>query len=862
MRATAFPRLIVLCLLLVSAAIAVGQPYGLDVREPIGSLLNNTMPGLPSGQVSAGGWTTVPAFPNLSFTNPVVLLAEPRTNRLFVCSREGLIHYFENNPAATNKTTFLDLRARTQGYDDCGLLGMAFHPDFNLTGSTNRRYFYVYYSYSPSPLIPSGSKRPPSNTRSYNRLSRFTVPEGSAVADPNSELVLINQFDVNLWHNGGGLFFGTDGFLYLSNGDGGSNDDGSNHSQRINFGLFSGVLRIDVDQDPTRSHPIRRQPQGSTLPAGWPPTYSSNYFIPNDNPWVNPDGSVLEEFWAIGLRSPHRMTMDPITGQIWNGDVGKDGREEVNLIVRGGNYQWAYNEGTIAGPKIAPETIIGTNQPPIYEYPHADNNACVIGGYVYRGSEHPQLYGKYIFGDNFSTRIWAMTYNPGAAPTVELLCSRPSGQNYAGLSSFGVDLNNEIYICQMGSPGQIRKLARSGTPSPQPPALLSQTGAFTNLAMLAPRSGLIPYEVNSPLWSDNAFKQRWIAVPNNGAPYTTNEQVAFAPTGEWSFPTGTIFIKHFELPINDNNASVRKRLETRFLVHATNGAYYGVTYKWRNDNSDADLLTNGLSENITITTATGTRTQTWYYPSQQDCLSCHTTTAGFVLGVKTRQLNGEFTFPLTGRTDNQLRTWNHLGMFAPAIQETSITNYDRLVTVTNLTATIEHRVRSYLDANCAHCHRPLGARANFDARFDTPLVDQNIVSGPVNDSLGISDAREIAPGSLEKSIMHLRLSTNGPVKMPPLARNLIDSNAVPILAEWIHSLAAPPVTSIITTGQVVNLQWSARPGVTYRVQYRTNLNDGQWFDLLGNVTASGPVAAKEDSRETDGQSYYRIILVP
>ena len=165
------------------------------------------MPGLPPGLVSSGGWTAVAAFPNLSFSNPVVLLAEPRANRLFVCGREGLIYFFDNDPAASTKTLFLDIRSRTQGYDDCGLLGMAFHPEFNLPGSTNRHYFYVYYSYSPSPLIPGGNHRPPSTTRSYNRLSRFTVPEGAAVADPNSELVLVNQFDVNLWHNGGGMFF-------------------------------------------------------------------------------------------------------------------------------------------------------------------------------------------------------------------------------------------------------------------------------------------------------------------------------------------------------------------------------------------------------------------------------------------------------------------------------------------------------------------------------------------------------------------------------------------------------------------------------------------------------------------------------
>jgi uncharacterized repeat protein (TIGR03806 family) len=852
------------CSLLFFPPVCPAQTYGLDSREPIGAFLDGIMPAQPPGQVSSGGWTTVSAFPNLTFPNPTVLLPEPRANHLFVGCREGYIYFFANDPAATNKTLFLDIHLRTQGYDDCGLLGMAFHPEFNLPGSSNAHYFYVYYNYSPSPLVPGGNHRPPSTTRSYNRLSRFTVPDGSAAADPNSELVLINQFDVNLWHNGGGMFFGSDGFLYLSNGDGGGDNDPQNNTQRIDFGLFSGVLRIDVDQNPARSHPIRRQPQSAASPpTGWPASYSSNYFIPNDNPWLNAGGSVLEEFWAIGLRSPHRMTFDPPTGQIWNGDVGKDTREEVNLIVRGGNYQWAYMEGTIAGPKTNPPALLGTEQPPVYDYLHADANACVIGGYVYRGTQHAaDLSGKYIFGDNFSARIWALTYSPTGS-TVTYLCSMPAGKNYTGLSSFGLDQNNELYMCQMGAAGQIWKLARSGAPSPQPPALLSQTGAFTNLASLAHRSGLVPYEVNSPLWSDNAVKQRWIALPNDGAPYSTNEQAGFAPSGEWSFPAGTVFVKHFELPVSDTNASVRRRLETRFLVSATNNAFYGVTYKWRADNTDADLLTNSLSENILITTPGGTRTQIWHYPSQQECLSCHTPSAGWVLGVKTRQLNGDFTYPATARSDNQLRTWNHLGMLAPAINETDINTFDRLVKVSDSSASVENRVRSYLDANCAQCHRPLGVRANFDARYDTPVAQQNIVSGPVNDSLGIADAREIAPGSLAQSIMYLRVNTNGSTKMPPLARNVVDSNAVLVLAAWIRDLATPPViVSMALSNQNLSVGWSAMPGTIYRVQYATNLSPAQWVDLPGDVTATAHAASKLDDRRTDSQWFYRIMLVP
>ena len=345
-----------------------------------------------------------------------------------------------------------------------------------------------------------------------------------------------------------------------------------------------------------------------------------------------------------------------------------------------------------------------------------------------------------------------MAFNGSNAPVVTYLCNMPPGVCYTGLSSFGLDQNSELYMCQMGPLGQIYKLARTGPSSSPPPALLSQLGVFTNLAALAPAAGLVPYDVNCPLWSDGAIKSRWMAVPNDGAPYSTSEQISFAATGEWSFPIGTVFVKHFELGTNDSNPNLRKRLETRVLVHGTNGAYYGLTYKWRADNSDADLLPGGLSENIVITTATGTRTQTWYYPSQQDCLICHNPNANYVLGAKTCQLNGRFTYPSTGITDNQLRTLNSIGLFNPPLNEAGIPGYASLASVTNAGATLETRARSYLDANCAQCHRPnTGVQAAFDARFDTPLASQGITNGLVLSDLGILGALVVAPGSLNQS---------------------------------------------------------------------------------------------------------------
>jgi glucose/arabinose dehydrogenase len=470
-----------LLLLILTGALA--QPYGLTNRPPVGSFLNGA---LPLVEPSPAAWQATVAFPALTFDDPIVFAAEPNSTRLYIGERQGKIFFITNSPATSTKTLFLDLTAKTQGYNDCGVLGLAFHPQYGVAGSTNRGRVYVWYSYSPSPVGPGSQGYAPNDTDSYNRLSRFTVPDGSLVADPDSERVLINQFDRHLWHNGGGMFFGPDGLLYLTVGDEGGANDELNRSQKINAGLFGGVLRLDVDMNPTNSHPIRRQPLASSSPpGGWPATYSSNYFIPNDNPWQDAGGSVLEEFYAIGLRSPHRMTFDPPTSRIWVGDVGQNAWEEVSVIESGHNYQWAFREGFATGPKSQPDPVIGVSTPPVHDYAHASGNNCVIGGYVYRGTQFPSLVGKYVFGDNGSGRIWAMTYD-GVNPTVVTqLCVMPAPPGSYGLASFGTDQNQELYLLVAGPGTSIYKLSASGGGTP-PPALLSQTGTFTDAASLTP----------------------------------------------------------------------------------------------------------------------------------------------------------------------------------------------------------------------------------------------------------------------------------------------------------------------------------------------------------------------------------------
>ena len=319
---------------------------------------------------------------------------------------------------------------------------------------------------------------------------------------------------------------------------------------------------------------------------------------------------------------------------------------------------------------------------------------------------------------------------------------------------------------------------------PLPPRL-SQTGAFKDLLRLSPNDRLFPYDLIVPFWSDGAEKTRWISLP-------AGQKIQFAPTGEWKFPKGTIFVKHFELATDETNPGIKRRLETRLLVCDDSGGVYGVTYKWRPDNRDADLLATNLSEDIAIKTATGVRTQTWYYPSRQDCLTCHTANAGYVLGVKTRQLNRDFTFP-AGATENELRAWNERGFFEPHLAGTEVAKLSKLAARDDATRSLEDRARSFLDANCAQCHRPEGTVAYFDARYDTPLAQQGLVAGRVLIDERIDGARVIAPNDIWRSILYLRTDTTEAFKMPPLARNRVDEADLELLRQWIESLPGPPV---------------------------------------------------------------------
>lgn len=319
------------------------------------------------------------------------------------------------------------------------------------------------------------------------------------------------------------------------------------------------------------------------------------------------------------------------------------------------------------------------------------------------------------------------------------------------------------------------------------PRLLSQTGVFADTASLTLNDGLINYEPIAKLWSDRAEKMRWLSVPSG-------EKVTWAKEGKWQWPAGTVFVKHFELPVDEEEPSLLRRLETRLIVMQNDGKIYGASYKWRQDNSDAVLLTGGLEEVISIASNAGNWQQTWEYPSPTDCLSCHNAESTGVLGLKTASLNSELVYP-SGIRANQLITLNQIGIFSPTLNASQIPDYPQHASINDETKSSIHRLRSYWDINCASCHGPQGIAALWDARYETALPNQGIINGQLANQrdyfadYGLTNPKVVSPGDITNSILYVRdKSINPQDRMPPLGRNLEDTEYLKLLEEWINSL--------------------------------------------------------------------------
>lgn len=338
------------------------------------------------------------AFPNLQFIRPLDLQSpNDGTNRIFIVEQRGIINVFENSSTVTSSNIFLNIESIVDdSEDEMGLLALAFHPNYQTNG-----YFYVNYSLS----------------RTLSVVSRFQVsPPNSAIADPNSELRLLEIPQPFTNHNGGKLAFGPDGFLYISSGDGGSAGDPQGNAQnRTN--LLGNILRIDIDNTEN----------------------GLNYAIPNNNPYVG-SPTFRNEIFAYGLRNPWRISFDIQTGVLWAGDVGQDNFEEIDIIENGNNYGWNILEGNNCFQMTICDASNLTS--PVFQYSHDNGDVSITGGYVYRGNNIPQLQGRYVYGDFVSGRIWSFSAELSSNPDNELI-----EDTDLNIASFGTDMNNELYIC-------------------------------------------------------------------------------------------------------------------------------------------------------------------------------------------------------------------------------------------------------------------------------------------------------------------------------------------------------------------------------------------------------------------------------
>jgi uncharacterized repeat protein (TIGR03806 family) len=773
--------------LLATTALVSSQPV---TRTPDTSLLRTPATSLRlSATPPATTYTTTPAFA-VTFAQPIALVTPPgETRRLFVVEKTGRIWVIPDVTAATpTRTLFLDLSARvtvsTDLNDERGLLALAFHPNYATNGQ-----FYVWYTLTTTTGAGGGL---------HDRLARFRVSATDPnVADPNSEQPLISQRDEAANHNGGQLLFGPDGYLYLSLGDEGNANDTLQNSQRIDRDFFAGIIRIDVDQR-----------AGSLPPNPHASVHIGTYSVPIDNPFVGAltyNGALLlnplavrTEFWATGLRNPWRMSLDPVTGRIWCGDVGQGSLEEVDIIVRGGNYGWNYREGTIAGPRANPPAAAAASFiPPVWEYTHAEG-LSITGGIVSRAPRLPGLFGQYLFADFVSGRIWSLQPdgdNPVNASRVQLIAMD------GGISSFGTDPSNGDVLLADLSEGRIKRLVASTAGGTTFPATLSATGAFSNLASLTPAPGVVAYEPNVSFWSDHATKRRWFALTDSTSVFGSSVD------GPWTLPTGAVWVKHFDLQLTRGNPSTARRVETRFLVKTATGAY-GLTYRWNDAQTDATLVPDeGADANFAIVENGTLRTQTWRFPSRAECITCHTPAGGHALSFNTRQLNRDHAFP--GGTANILTALAQAGYLNPPGTPAPIpAAMPALVRTDDSTASIESRARSYLDVNCSQCHQPTGPALGFwDARATVPLAASGIVNGPLLDPAGDPANRVLVPGDAAHSHLLRRMAVRGAGQMPPLASNERDLAGEALLAQWIAALGVPQAPS-----RLINLAARAQTG--------------------------------------------------
>jgi uncharacterized repeat protein (TIGR03806 family) len=737
-RIAAAVSIFVLAMCLVAGGAEAAPRPGLDDRESNPTCVAGDR---PTSQTNATGQQ---AFSGIGLNRkPVIGMVQPPSSSAWwlIAERGGLIHAVDNNPATQIKTLALDISDRLQftvrdggtHSQQWGITAIAFHPDFPTKG-------FLYVSYNAADQDGDVT----------STVSRFTVGSDGRSFDPNSEKVILTLPQITAYHHVGPIAFGLDGYLYIGAGDGGLpyRDRAQDTSN-----LYGKLLRIDVD-------------------GGDP------YGIPSDNPFApgTPGAGQGEpEIFAWGLRNPWRLTVDRETGDIWEGDVGQNFWEEVNKIENGGNYGWPILEGNNCHhllPNCFADGLVDPSfLPPVHEMPHSVGRA-IIGGYMYRGSAMPSLRGSYVFGDFEQRALWALVPAPGNTYVRRTLLELPFANS---VHTFAEDNDGELYVAS-SIRGSMYKIVPAGGGGVQGTiaSKLSETGCFDAADPTRTLPALIPYSLNAPLWSDDADKQRFMALPDGG-------KVTITPSGDMQFPVGTVFVKSF--------LYADKFIETRLFMRHTDGGWAGYTYEWNDAQTEAFLLgadgrPDGKPE---VIDGHDGEPVNWTYPSRAQCVQCHTEAAGSVLGPEVGQLNGEFTYPSTGFRANQLMTWDHLDLFVGGLPA-PVADLPAFARPKDAAQSMIRKARSYLHSNCSSCHRPNGgAQANIDFRFAGAIAQVGVCNEePTQGDLGVPGAKLLTPELPELSIVSLRPKALDGDRMPPLATAIVDPLGTDMIHRWIR----------------------------------------------------------------------------
>ena len=703
-----------------------GDTSGLDARPSNTTCLAGDAPGTNLS------FAVQRVFPNLpNFTQPIAMLQEPGNGaRWYVVQKTGAVRVFDNTANVSTSRQFINIASQLNSdpqsaNDERGLLGMAFHPNY----PTDPRAYLFYTATDPTLGL-------------VDRVSEFRTLDGGNTLDPGTQLQLLNVEDPESNHNGGNIAFGpNDGFLYIGIGDGGGGGDahGSIGNGQLLTTLLGKMLRIDIANS----------------------SMATPYAIPSTNPFAaNPrctggtGAANCPEIYAYGFRNPWRWSFDRVSNELWLNDVGQGALEEVDRVVLGGNYGWRCFEGT--NPF---NSTCGSNPnplPPIAQYGRS-LGFSTTGGVVYRGSAIPNLVGRYLFGDFGTGALWSI-----ARTTQPTMTMGAGFSTNLQIASFGQDVDGEAYIVHLG--GTLHKIVPGAGGGRQIPTQLSASGCVSTNAPTQPAAGLIPYAPTAPFFSDGAVKTRWLALPDG-------QRIVVENDGDFTFPSGSVLMKNFRLGTT--------LIETRLFMRHNDGVWAGYTYEWNAQGTDATRVVGGKS--VTV------NGQTWNFPSEAQCLQCHTQAAGRTLGLEIGTLNGDFGYP-TGRTANQLTTLNFIDTLTPALTQTPA----QLPAIPDPagSAALEQRARAWLHSNCAYCHRPGGpTQASMDLRYSTALSATGTCNiAPSLGDLGVANARLIAPGSAATSIIVNRANRRDGNGMPPIATNQVDTAGVALLTQWINSL--------------------------------------------------------------------------